>query len=55
MSLLNFFIDELGSADRNETHSSHYILSGCMVNEYSRESLRMNQIKLNSNIGEKLM
>ncbi len=47
MNLLNFFIDELGSADRNERHSSHYILSGCMVNEYSREFLkiRSDQIK----------
>lgn len=47
MNLLNFFIDELGSADRNEKHSSHYILSGCMVNEYNREFLkiRSDQIK----------
>lgn len=47
MSLLNFFIDELGSADRNEKHSDHYILSGCMVNNHSRNFLRIrsDQIK----------
>jgi len=47
MNLLNFFIDELGTADRKEKFSTHYILSGCMVNEYSREwlKIRSDQIK----------
>src|SRR3990167_5764327 len=47
MKFLNFFIDELGSAYRNEKFSSHYILSGCIVNNYSREFLkiRSDQIK----------
>ena len=47
MNIVNFFIDELGSAERNEKHSKHYILSGCMVNEFSRNwlKIRSDQIK----------
>ena len=53
MNILSLFIDELGSAERNESFSKHYILVGCLANKTSREMLKLRQIKSSLNIGEK--
>ena len=47
MKLINFFIDELGSASPKATQSKLYILSGIMVTSQSREQLKIkaDQIK----------
>ena len=47
MNILSLFIDELGSAERNESFSKHYILVGCLANKTSREMLKIkaDQIK----------
>jgi hypothetical protein len=47
MRLLNFFIDELGSASLRSTQSSHYVLSGIMVSAQGRQMLKIkaDQIK----------
>lgn len=47
MKLINFFIDELGSASPKATQSKIYILSGIMVTSHSREQLKIksDQIK----------
>jgi hypothetical protein len=47
MKLLNYFIDELGSASPKAHHSKLYILSGIMVTSQSREQLKIkaDQIK----------
>jgi len=47
MKLINFFIDELGSASPKATQSKLYILSGIMATAQSREQLKIkaDQIK----------
>jgi len=47
MKLINFFIDELGSASPKAVQSKLYILSGIMVSSQSREQLKIksDQIK----------
>jgi hypothetical protein len=47
MAKLNLFIDELGTASFNEAYSKHYIVTGCFVNEFNRNELkiRADQIK----------
>ena len=47
MKLINFFIDELGSASPKAIQSKLYILSGIMVTSQSRELLKIkaDQIK----------
>ncbi|MBU1130385.1 DUF3800 domain-containing protein [Patescibacteria group bacterium] len=47
MKLINFFIDELGSASLKATQSKIYILSGMMATSQSREELKIkaDQIK----------
>lgn len=41
MKLINFFIDELGSASLKTTQSKIYILSGIMATSQSREELKV--------------
>ena len=47
MKLLNYFIDELGSANPKSIQSKLYILSGILVASYAREALKIkaDQIK----------
>lgn len=47
MKLLNLFIDESGSANPKVKESDCYILSGCVVNDWSRTELKIlaDQIK----------
>ena len=47
MAKLNLFIDELGTASFNEAYSKHYIVTGCFVNEFNRNELKIkaDQIK----------
>lgn len=47
MKLLNYFIDELGSANPKSVHSKLYILSGILVSAYACEALKIkaDQIK----------